>query len=278
MNQLTKIRRAAAATIVVPAVLLAAGCGSSTPTPTAPAAGQSQPAGSTPATSTDAPSTSATSDAPVADGDVDKTAFISALKAASADATSAHVSMSMSGSGQSLKMEGDTKLDAASPAMQLKMGMSGMNLEMLVVDKKVYVKGLPNQNASKWSVFDENSAIGKQMSESAASADPTKMYDQFEKGVTKVKKVGTETVDGEQMDKYALTLDTKQAAGNLAGASTAGLPATLDYLTWIDGKGHMRKVTFEVMGLKATVNMSKYGEPVEIKAPAAGDVVKGTGM
>lgn len=274
MNQRSIIRRAAASTVVVPAVLLAAACGSADPAPATPS--QTQSAAATETGGETATSSAPTSAAPVADGKVDKAAFISKLKAGTANATTAHVAMDIGGAGQSITMSGDTKLDASNPSMQMKMKMQGMNLQMLLIDKKVYLKGLPNLPAGKWASFDEKSEVGKQMSRAATQADPKRMYDQFENGLTKVEKIGSETVDGESMTKYALTLDSKKALGS-ATASTAGaasLPKTIDYTAWVDAKDHLRKVSFDVSGVKATVNMSKYGEPVDITAPAAKDVVK----
>ena len=272
MSYRITFRRAVATAVVVPVVLLASACGSSTSTTATPAA--TQLPSSSPAAGSGGPASSA---APVANGDVDKAAFIAALKAAGADATTAHVSMTLSGAGQSMKMEGDTKLDASNPAMALKMGLAGMNLQVRVVDKKIYLKGLPNQTAGKWTVVDENSTIGKQMSQAAAQSDPNRMYDQFDQGLTKVKKVGTETVDGEQMTKYDLTLDTTTLSGPTAAAAPR-LPKTVSYTAWVDSKNHLRKVTFALMGVASTVTISKYGEPVDITAPAAKDVVKGSSL
>ena len=282
MSHRITLRRAVATVVVVPAVLLASACGSSISTTAKPAVTQlpssSPAAGSGDPASIAVPSVTATSSAaPIANGDVDKAKFISALKAAGADATTAHVSMSLSGAGQSMTMEGDTKLDASNPAMALKMGLSGMDLQVRVVDKKIYLKGLPNQTAGKWVVVDENSTIGKQMSQAAAQSDPNRMYDQFDQGLTKVTKVGTETVDGEQMAKYDLTLDTKALGGPTAAAASR-LPKTVSYTAWVDSKNHLRKVTFALMGVTSTVTISKYGEPVDITAPAAKDVVKGSGV
>jgi hypothetical protein len=39
----------------------------------------------------------------------------------------------------------------------------------------------------------------------------------------------------------------------------------------------MRKVTFDLSGVKADMRMDKYGEPLDIKAPPASQVVKGKG-
>lgn len=268
MRHRDTLRRAAATVIVVPAVLLASACGSTTAT-TTPLAGTPLP--SSPVA---APSTTAT---PATNGDLDKAEFIKAIKAAAAGATTAHVSMSLSGAGQAMKVDGDAKLDPSNPAMSLQMGLSGMKLQVRVVDKAVYLKGLPNQAAGKWAVFDESSAIGKQLSQAASQSDPNRMYDLFDKGLTKVTKVGTESVDGEQMTKYDLTLDTKALAGAMA-AGAASLPKTVSASAWIDSKDHLRKVTLALRGITSTVTISKYGEPVDITAPPAKDVVKGTGI
>lgn len=276
MNQRSTVRRAAASTIVVPAVLLAAACGGADPAPATTTPSQTKSAAATERGSETATSRAPTAAAPVADGKVDKAAFISKLKAGTANATTAHVTMDIGGAGQSITMNGDTKLDASNPSMQMKMKMQGMNLQMLLVDKLVYLKGLPNLPSGKWASFDEKSEVGKQMSRAATQADPTRMYDQFKNGLTKVEKIGSDTVDGESMTKYALTLDSKKALGRAADttAGAASLPRTIDYTAWVDAKDHLRKVTFDVSGVKATVNMSKYGDPVDIKAPDAKDVIK----
>lgn len=307
MLSLVRVRRAAAPSLAVVAVLVAAGCSSPAPAPTQPAAAQSQtaspspssttPDASSPTTPDPAPSTSdATPATPAASASSvtatatatasgtsttagsgtseDPAAFVDRLKAAGADTTTVHVEMDMSGQGQTITMEGDTRLDATNPAMKLDMSVSGIKLQMRVVDKLVYVKGMPGQSPTKWARFDEKSTMGRQIAASADQADPRKMYDQFERGLTKVESIGTQSVDGERMEAYDLTLDSKKALGN-AGTASPGMPETVRYRVWLDRNDDMRKVTFEVTGVKATVRMSKYGEPVDITAPPAGQVVKG---
>ena len=181
--------------------------------------------------------------------------------------------MDMKAAGQSITMEGDTKMDAANPAMQVTMDMGPqMKLEMLLVGDQAYIKGLPGIPDGKWGVVDSSSEVGKQLESSLAQADPTQMYDQFEKGVTDVKPLGEESVDGDPAHKYELTLDTTAIAQSSPDA--AKLPDTITYTAWIDDANHLRKVTFDVLGSQATMTMSKYGEPVDITAPAAGDTVK----
>ena len=235
-----QLRRVAAA-LILPAVLVTAACGKQAePTPGTSAAAAS----TTAATGTSAASTSdaaPTSAQPYQD----KAALIAGLKSGAASATSAHVTMDMG---------------------------PQMKLEMLLVGDQAYIKGIPGIPDGKWGVVDSSSDVGRQLESSLAQADPTKMYDQFEKGVTAVKPLGEESVDGDPTHKYELTLDTTAIAQSSPDA--AQLPDTITYTAWIDDANHLRKVTFDVLGSQATMTMSKYGEPVDITAPAAGNTVK----
>ena len=200
-----QLRRVAAA-LILPAVLVTAACGKQAePTPGSQHRGGAHDARRD-GTSSDAASTSA-------QPYQDKAALIAGLKSGAASATTAHVTMDMKAAGQSITMEGDTKMDATNPAMQVTMDMGPqMKLEMLLVDDKVYIKGIPGIPDGKWGVVDSSSEVGKQLESSLAQADPTKMYDQFEKGVTAVKPLGEESVDGDKAHKYELTLDTTAMA------------------------------------------------------------------
>jgi hypothetical protein len=265
---LKRSRRLAVA-LVVPAVLLVGACGQGDKVPAAgdPTTSQAPaPTGST-AAGTTAPDTGSAGAA-----HQDKAAFIDAVKKGTAEVSSAHVTMDMEGEGQKISIEGVTKI-AGEPAMQLSMDMAGMKLDLIVLDGDVFIKGMPTgPDKDKWARFDKDSEIAQSMLDSASVADPNAMFEDFEKVVTDVKYVGPEKVDGEDMQKYELTMDPKAADDS----DTAGLPDELTYLVWLDGKDRMRKVTFDLQGIKADIKMDKYDEPVNIKAPAAADVVDGS--
>jgi hypothetical protein len=257
------LRRVAAALVVVPAVLGVTACGKA----------DAPPAASTAPASAAATSTSAPADA--GGPYKDKAAFVDALKKGAATATTAHVTMTMGTAGQKMEMTGDTKVDPGNPAMKVSMDMAGqMQLDMILVDKKIYMKGVPGQKPGKWAVLDSSSAMGRQLTSSLAQADPTKMYDQFDKALTDVKFVGEDSLDGQSMDKYQLTLDTSAIEGQLGADAKGQLPKTILYTVWLDDQDHLRRVTFDISGVKADMRMSKYGEPVDITAPAAKDTVK----
>lgn len=258
------IRRTAAAVIVLPAVLGVAACGKSE----TPAATAGQTASQS--------SAAATTDAPASGQPYkDKASFVAAMKAAGKNTSTAHVTMDMDAAGQKIAITGDTKIDAANPAMKMSMDMGpSMKLDMILVDKKIFMKGFPGLAAGKWAVIDSSSTMGKQLAESLNQADPTKMYDQFGAAVSDVKYVGDDTVDGAKAFKYDLTLDTKAMQAQLPATDKTKLPDTIKYTAWLDEKDQLRKVTFDLMGVKANMTMGKYGEPVDITAPPAADTVK----
>lgn len=256
---LSKHGRTIGATIALSAVLLGSACSTAETGTSSTTARQT------------AAATTTTEAGPTAYSD--KASFIAALKASTKDLKTAHMTMEMTGQGQEISMEGDSRLDAANPASSFSMTMAGMNLEMLLVDKKIFVKGIPGQDPAKWAVLDEKSAMGKELASSADQLDPARMYDEFDKALTGVKHVGPEQVDGEDMEKYELTMDTKSIP-DLPTEGAAQLPDTLTYTAWLDSEDRMRKVTFEILGMKAVVTMSKFNEPVDITAPPADQTVE----
>ncbi len=81
--------------------------------------------------------------------------------------------MDMKAAGQSLTMEGDTKMDAANPAMQVSMDMGPqMKLQMLLVDNKAYIKGIPGIPDGKWGVVDSSSERGQAAGELPRAGRP----------------------------------------------------------------------------------------------------------
>ena len=116
-------------------------------------------------------------------------------------------------------------------------------------DKASFVAAM--KAAGKWAVIDSSSTLGKQLSQSLDQADPTKMYDQFGAAVQDVKYVGEDTVDGEKTWKYDLTLDTKAMQAQLPADAKTQMPSTINYTAWLDEKSQLRKVTFDLSGVRS---------------------------
>jgi len=259
---LNRTRRFAIATVVLPVAFVAA-CGTATETE-APAANQTSAASPAPQTST----------TPAAQGHADKDAFIAAIKSGSEQMTSAHVEMVMEVKGENITMSADTKIDPKNPAMQLSMDMgSAMKLDMIMLDRVLYLQGIPGMGEGKWAKMAVTGEMAKDFEKSLEQADPSKMAATYEEAITDVKFVGPDTVDGESLQHYEVTMDTK-ALGDTLPDGAAGLPDTVIYDMWLDAEDRIRQVVFSVADVKAEMTMSKYGEPVDIKAPAAADIVE----
>ena len=171
------------------------------------------------------------------------------MKAAGKNATTAHVTMDMDAAGQKIAISGDTKVDAANPAMKMTMDMGpSMKLDMILVDKKVFMKGFPGLAAGKWAVIDSSSTMGKQLAESLTRPTRRRCTTSSARRSPDVKYVGEDTVDGDKAFKYDLTLDTKAMQAQLPAAEKTKLPDTITYTAWLDEKDQLRKVTFDLIG------------------------------
>ena len=92
---------------------------------------------------------------------------IAALKAGSNQMTSAHIEMVMEAEGQTITMSGDTKVDAQNPAMQMSMDMGGaMKLDMILLDKVLYLQGIPGLGDGKWAKMAMTAEMAKEFEKS----------------------------------------------------------------------------------------------------------------
>lgn len=208
--------------------------------------------------------------------------FTSAITAAQAKARTSHVSMDLGMGGQNIKAEGDVKIgaDPASTAMTMKMDMASAgagNIEMRLVDQVFYLNfGPMTQNKfAKIDLNDSSNPIGKQYGNLLDQMDPAKQMQQFDKALTSFKKKGDpEKIDGVDAQPYELVLDTSKIAGmaELTGNAKASVPKTLTYTMYVGPDDLPRRIVTDVAGSKISVDYSQWGEPVEIKKPAAAEI------
>jgi hypothetical protein len=92
-----------------------------------------------------------------------------------------------------------------------------------------------------------------------------------------VEYVGEEDVDGETLKHYTMTVRS-EAVRDLQqdmGTSGARLPKAITYDLWTDADGMMRKTTMVMGDLgTVTVELSGWGEPVDIEVPPASEVME----
>ncbi|MBP2322887.1 hypothetical protein JOF56_003272 [Kibdelosporangium banguiense] len=204
---------------------------------------------------------------------------------------SAKIAMTMEAAGQSIKVDGQVKMDA-NPAMQMTMDMSTMKMEMILIDKVLYMKlpaGMGGGSSTKpWVKIskDGDDPISKQMGTMLDSID-----DSFDVGkqMEQLKTAGTitkqekETLDGEQTTHYWITLDMAKMAQssdpNVKKAAEDATKGGLDKMNmelWANSDNLPVQITTKMAAMGQNVSMKMtykdWGKPVTITAPPADQV------
>jgi hypothetical protein len=264
------IRRAAVAAVLPLALGSLAGCGGSNGSSTA-----ADPAGSSSTPTTDTSTGGGTSTGTTAGTGktVDRAQFLAMVKAGAHKLTTAKFSMQLDASGQQISADGALDMTGSSPAMKISMDLSGMGTptDMILLDGNMYI-AVPGSNGTfmKMDLTDPNSPLGS-MGDTLGGIDPKSLTDQLSPHVfKKVVYDGPDTVGGQQVKHYSVTLDTSAVPmlKGMPSSSTASLPKTMSYDLWLDDQGRMTQLKMLMKKvLSMTLTYSDFGAPVDIKAP-----------
>jgi hypothetical protein len=254
------VRRALAATTATAALFALAGCGDATDSKAA-----AKPAASPSASASNEPTPTAGSGQSIT-GDQ----FAALLKTALDKATTAHVTMDLGGLGSG---HGDADYTTTPPelAMTLTMQALGGDVEIRLVDGKLYLKG--STFGDKWVSIptdDPSSPLGAL----GGNFDLSKQLETFGAAVTEATDDGPEDVDGESLEHYTTKLDPKKMVASVPGASSSGaqLPDQLTAEWWFDGDGLIRKFSGDFGGTAIALTLSDWGTNVDIAAPPSDEV------
>lgn len=273
-------RLAAAATASVLLVGLT-GCGGDDTTAVTDDATTESSAGSSPAEPESEEPAAEPAEEPEASGGYDAKELLAAMKAAVEENETAHLVMEMGGNGQSMSAEGDVSYVGDTTSMQLAMESPEMGpgvIEVRMVDNVMYLSMPPMTPEGKFlrlDLDDPNSPMGRLGG--VTQGDPLETFKAFDEGLRDVEYLGSEDVDGEEMDHYVLTVDGK-AAAKAQGTPAGSLPEELTYDLWLDEDDLMRRVQYTMAGGGVTISMSDWGEPVTVKAPPKADIMEMPGQ
>jgi hypothetical protein len=106
------------------------------------------------------------------------------------------------------------------------------------------------------------------------SGDPTKILNSFGSSLGSVKYVGAETVDGQRLERYDITVSTAEALALQGKKLPAGAPKSMTYSLWMDTSHLVRRMSFDLLGISMLMTMTDYNKPVHISAPPASKLVK----
>lgn len=242
-----------------------------------PVDGQSPAAGTTSAEPTEEASESTEpTEAEEQPGGYGAEELIARMKAAFADAESAHLTM-VGGGAQGMSGEGDVSYAGDSSAMRLELQSpqtGGGTMEVRLVDGVVYIAMPPMTPEGKFiklDTNDPNSPFGDLGG--VLSGDPKQAFDAFDAGLKDATYVGEEDVEGEPMDHYVLTVDAKKAS-DAQGVPVPPGEDEVTYDLWIDGDDLVRRMRFGTGTEGITLTMSDWGKPVSVEAPPASAIIQ----
>jgi hypothetical protein len=162
--------------------------------------------------------------------------------------------------------------------MKLTMDALGGDVELRLVGGTMYMKS--PTFGDKWisiALDDPNNPLGA----IGSNLDVKKQFELFADAVTSATFDGAEDVDGETLDHYTATVDTKKLLQNLpsAAAGQADVPDSMTQEWWFDGDGLIRKFSSDFGGASTVTTLSDWGDDVDIEAPPSDEVntMPGTG-
>jgi hypothetical protein len=265
-----KFRAAVATAAAVPLALGLAACGGE------PKATGYKP--STPAATTAAPKPADTNTAgpakPATVAHLNRVTFVSAMTSAVGKQKAWHTVGTVTANGSTLMtMDGYQTTNPVAISMEMSgAAFQGKTAKIVVIKKTAYLSIPGLTPAGKYKKF--ASGMNDQLSELIEGGDPTKIYKSFDKSMVDLKFVRAETIGGQQLDRYAVTVNTAKALALQGKKVPAELPKTLTYSMWLDKSHLVRRMTFDLSGVSMVMNMTDYNKPVNITAPPASKIVK----
>lgn len=214
--------------------------------------------------------------------DATHAAFFQKIADAQTDVRTSHVSMRISAGSVAITADGDIQIGDTpadtSMSMTMDMGAAGPSeLSMVLLDNVMYIN-LGERTGGKYGAVDltdTSNPLGSQFATITDQLDPSKQLSGFKDALTSLEEKGEPvTIDGVEAQPYELTLDTAAMTGlpGTAGGSASGLPESLTYTMYIGPDNLLRRVTADVAGSAIQADYSKWGEPVEVEAPAADEI------
>jgi len=206
--------------------------------------------------------------------------FVSEITAAQTKAKSSHVDMKIDAAGQKVGAAGDVEVGATAAAtkaaLKMDLGSTG-SFEMRLIDENIYINlgPLTENNFSRIDLTDKSNPIGAQYSQIIDGLDPAKQIELFKDAMTSVKATGKAIqLDGVKAQPYKITLDTAKipSFAKLGAEAEESVPKEIVYTMFVGPDNLPRRLTTDVAGSGVTINYSKWGEPVDIKAPPKSEI------
>lgn len=216
--------------------------------------------------------------APVSGDEVDPSEFAGMFQAAFDKATTTQITMSSEGA-MALQATGEADFTNTPFTMHVAMSVPQATepLDMILVDGVMYIK-VPGAGG-KYLANDLDDPTNPYGGVIGDQLDPRQMFDSLEAGIVSATYVGDEG----DLRHYSMVADPSALLGEEglpSGAPSDMMPKEVAYDMWFDDEGLFRKMVVDLgeVGGKLTVTYDNWGEPVDIQAPAANQIMKQPGI
>lgn len=200
---------------------------------------------------------------------VDVNQFITEVTTAMKAKGTAHMVMSI---GSSASAVADVNYSGGT-AMRITMTTGSQKVNVVLTGGVMYLQQTTGGKYIK--IGKSDPALGSLLTQ-LSSIGPTASLTSMKPGIKKILDVGTETLDGTQVHRYEVTVDTAKAAsafGAAAGAVGAGQPKTITFDMYVDAEHLLRQLDVTASGQKIHMTVGDWGKPVTITAPPASQIM-----
>ncbi|HWV27838.1 MAG TPA: LppX_LprAFG lipoprotein [Aeromicrobium sp.] len=199
--------------------------------------------------------------------------FAEQIGTAMQKAGSVHVKLDASGV---MTAEGDQTMgdNPADTAMTLSMSVSGMTIDMVLAEQKLFMK-MPQLTGDKYAVVDltdTSNPLTKEFGSLAQQSNVSQQFDAFGEAVQTFEKVDdAQKIDGVDTQAYDVTVDARKL-GEVQGQDTTGLPEVVTYRFYVGDDNLVRRMTMDMMGQSLQMDFTDWGKDVSITAPGADEI------
>ncbi|WP_341925071.1 hypothetical protein [Nocardioides psychrotolerans] len=211
---------------------------------------------------------------PTAGEEIDASEMADVFKTAFEGATTATVAQSIGGGGDGgFESTGviDFSTTPLSMAISIDVPQAPKPIQTIIVDGFIY-QNIFGDKFTKTALDDPANPAG----DLSDQLDIGAQFETFEKAITAATYVGEE--DG--LEHYSLVLDSStlldEQGTDLGSLPTGSVPETFTYDLWFDDEGNLRRMQSDLgdVGGELVATYDNWGEPVEIVAPDASQIMQ----
>jgi len=247
------------------------GCGSNgggaQGSPAAPTSATTAPTPS-PSPSPTSPSTAASAAQPMTKAD-----FVSSVLGSMQSGKSMHMSMRL---GDSFSEQADMSYASSGLEMKASLQVSGQREKIRYVGGAMYLAMPGTTPPGKFIKIGSDNPMLGQLIGRLEALRPQDFVKTLRQGIRSVRDLGTTRIAGETVRHFRVTVSAtpRQRALAKSLAGSVQVPKSIDEDIYLSRDNLIRRTVVDVSGQQMTVDYTRWGEPVHVKAPSAARVIQ----